>query len=371
MSFDNQGTETVSSQLYHYPEMSKMGPVVQEEKPSRPVHLQRTYGSLAQKTLPAREPLHVMTLIGCIVGPLLIFIFEMIVQTMQWRHEHQLSRAPTRATVQFNPSPTKCLSLAAFIIICIGACQPSFENSTKGRLWQFLLFSGLLAWTLGLGFGEYNWMEHYNPYWTVNDLATYPNVDPNSNMRDGPWTEFEVGYHDLRGQQFIDAGVIEFLPGSHVNLSLSYGFKNKDVYCVAPIVFGDQASQNETSWKGYNDGNRRGFGSRNYNFWAVGTNCCSGHGPDYHCGEYMNPGVHKGLRLMKPKDRNYFRLAVKEAEAAYNIQADFPIFVYLMSSPSEEIKSYKDDGDKMFLLFALGFGVFQMITTWLAASFYI
>lgn len=353
--------------------MEDVGPVA-KPSPTRPVWHVNSYG-IAEKRPPAREPLLIMTLVGCVLGPLIIFIIEQILQTMQLRHEYNVQRDPSTIPVVSALSlsnPTKVVSLIILVIILVGACQPACDiSSVRSRLWQFLLLSGLLAWVLGMGFGEYNWMEHYDPYWTINDLATYPDVNPMSDLRDGPWTEWEMGYHDNRGQQFMDAGQIEFLPGSIVNTSLSYGFKNKDIYCVAPIVYPNGNQANLTHFKGYNDGNRRGLGMQNFNFWAIGLNCCSGHGPDYHCGEYANPAVHKGLRLMKPKDRNYFRLAVKEAEAAFNIQADFPVFLYYMTSPSEEIKSYKDDGDKMILMSALGFGVFQVFITWLAVSFYI
>ena len=42
------------------------------------------------------------------------------------------------------------------------------------------------------------------------------------------------------------------------------GFKNLDLYCVAPIVVGDEAIAS-------------------YDFWAVGLNCCSGVPIEHRC----------------------------------------------------------------------------------------
>eukprot|EP00913_Durusdinium_trenchii_P009404 g8838.t2 len=89
-------------------------------------------------------------------------------------------------------------------------------------------------------------------------------------------------------------------------LETQRGFKNDDTYCVAPIILGkDQMAS--------------------YDFWAVGVNCCPGQSPDFRCGEYNNAHARAGLRLMSDVERPFYRLAVQQAEAAYNIRTKPPI----------------------------------------------
>merc|ERR1719161_1268457 len=106
---------------------------------------------------------------------------------------------------------------------------------------------------------------------------------------------------------------------------------NLDMYCVAPVVNGD--SQLTT-----------------YDYWAVGVNCCSGSSSDFRCGEFNNVHARSGLRLMKDEQRPFFRLAVQQAEAAYKIKAEHPLFFHWMQDPVAAVNAYRDDGFKYYLL---------------------
>jgi len=191
----------------------------------------------------------------------------------------------------------------------------------------FLSVTCLLAWLLGVVAGDVNYFQHMNPYYDLSNLNTYPNVDPSV----------------MRGQQLMDAGRISFSPGSNLDLSRSMGFKNLDLYCVAPIVGGNDPKHISS-----------------YDFWAVGMNCCSGSRADFHCGEFNNPRAAAGLRLMRDDQRAFFRLAVQQAEAAYNIKAHHPLFFHWMRDPIAEVAAYSDEGYKYYLLGIFTHFIFQL-----------
>jgi hypothetical protein len=217
-------------------------------------------------------------------------------------------------------------------------CAPIWTNSStiRRRLFAFYWFSCTLAWVLGFLGGDYNFEKHFKPYFDIKNLNTYPHVNPS------------VYY----AQQYMDAAVIEFVPGSHLDVSKSYGFKNGNVYCVAPIVGPEAPKDNFT-----------GIGKDDYDFWAVGMNCCSGHRPDYHCGDYSNPRARNGLRLMPAEEHQYFKLAVQAAQAAHNIKAKQPMFMYWTEYPADEIHALVEDGWKHLTHWVFAFALFQLILT--------
>lgn len=191
----------------------------------------------------------------------------------------------------------------------------------------FLCATCFMAWLLGVLGGDVNFFNHMEPYYDVSNLNTYPNVDPSR----------------MRGQQLMDAGRIMFTPNTSLDLSRSMGFKNMELYCVAPIVSGSDPKHIPS-----------------YDFWAVGMNCCSGNRADFHCGEFNNARAGAGLRLMRDDQRAFFRLAVQQAEAAYNIRADHPLFFYWMQDPIAEVMAYQDEGYKYYLIGIFTHFIFQL-----------
>merc|ERR1719378_285586 len=145
----------------------------------------------------------------------------------------------------------------------------------------------------------------------------------------------------------MDAGRIAFRDGSKLDASKAFGFKNRDVYCVAPISRGNTTLAS-------------------YDFWAVGINCCSGNNPDFRCGEYDNPRARGGLRFMKDDQRGYFRLAVQQAEATHQIKANYPLLFYWMQDPDARLASFRDAGFRYYLLAICGFFAFNLFSVVLA-----
>jgi len=197
--------------------------------------------------------------------------------------------------------------------------------------WYIFMFVTLfLAWGCGLMFGDANFFKNLQPFYDIANLNTYPKIDPSK----------------FRGQQLMDAGRIVFTPNVKLDLRRSMGFKNLEMYCVAPITVGDENVSYRTM--------------ETYDFWAVGTNCCSGNDADFHCGEFNNPRAHAGLRLMRDEQRAFFRLAVQQAEAAYSIKAVHPLFFYWMQDPIEEVNAYQDEGFKYYLYGMFSYFILQL-----------
>lgn len=180
----------------------------------------------------------------------------------------------------------------------------------------------------GFARGDYIFRWFFKPYYDLRNLSVYPSVNP------------DVYY----AQAFMDASVVEFVGGSRLDISKSYGFKNGKTYCVAPVLGPAKAEENFT-----------GISKQAYDFWAVGINCCSGHRPDFHCGEYSNPRANKGLRVMHEEEVEYFRLAVQAAGASYNIKTGQPLFLNWVEYPEDEIDAYVKQGWTHFMRGIFGF----------------
>lgn len=226
--------------------------------------------------------------------------------------------------------------LAAKGIVAAGFALSAFMGFMAYRqkvrefdpMWYtFASLAFFMATLLGGVFGDMNYLYNNEPYYAMESLNTYPAVNPAKE----------------KGQAMMDTGRAYFVEGAALDNTKSIGFKNVDLYCVAPISYGgDQLAT--------------------YDFWAIGLNCCSGVSSDFRCGEYNNPHARAGLRLMQDDQRPFFRLAVNMAEAAYNIKSTHPLFFYWVQDPVAELNQYRDDGFKYYLLGVFSYFVFNAFT---------
>eukprot|EP00440_Ansanella_granifera_P040513 gb/GFBE01043937.1/.p1 GENE.gb/GFBE01043937.1/~~gb/GFBE01043937.1/.p1 ORF type:complete len:242 (+),score=51.31 gb/GFBE01043937.1/:1-726(+) len=132
----------------------------------------------------------------------------------------------------------------------------------------FAALAFLIATISAAVFGDMNYSYNMAPYYELENIATYPAVDPSRE----------------RGVQLMDAGRVYFEAGTGLDTSKSMVFQNSDRYCVAPIVSGQAPLTT-------------------YDFWAVGINCCGDKASDFRCGEATNPKARAGLRLMREDQR--------------------------------------------------------------------
>eukprot|EP00913_Durusdinium_trenchii_P006746 g6342.t1 len=233
--------------------------------------------------------------------------------------------------------------LAMLLIVCVKAVTSRIRIFTgiaperEPSWWIFFAFSLLLAWFMGYRQGNQNFALA-SKYYDLGNLNNYTTHGGHA----------MVYPNRMLGQQLLDAGIVQFAPGSQLDIQKSMGFKNGQLYCVAPIVFGTSTPVS-------------------YDFWAVGTDCCSGNKADFSCRNYNNPQASGGIRLMDSGDRAYYRLAVQQAEATYNIKATHPLFFTWEVEPSKKVLSWLLEGHQTFAAWMVSYLVFQLFLVAVAA----
>jgi len=201
-------------------------------------------------------------------------------------------------------------------------------DTTREPFWYiFLAVTMTISIAFAVYLGQVNWSVNVLPSKNLGDLSKHYAVDPASTP----------------GRQVMDVGRAYFVDSARIDTTKSMGFKNTLQYCVAPIVSGSDQL-------------------KTYDYWAVGLNCCSGSGTsfNFHCGEYNNKYAHAGLRLLREDQREFYRLAVQQAEATYNIKSEYPLFFYWMQDPDFELQSYQSDATKYYFLGLLCFSAGQL-----------
>lgn len=194
----------------------------------------------------------------------------------------------------------------------------------------FIAITSILAFGVALAFGEWDYIGNMQPYYNLSNLASYKDIDTNVYL----------------GQQLMDAGSIEFKKGTALDLSRSMGFKNDDIYCVAPIVTKGSVQK-----------------PLSVDFWAVGKNCCSGVAADFHCSGFSDPHATGVIRQMHNEDRPFYRLAVQQAEATYHMTASHPLFFEWVHNAEEATTSFAHRGYQNFVVGIFAYFLVQAFLT--------
>mmetsp|Transcript_39001 Transcript_39001/g.102174 ORF Transcript_39001/g.102174 Transcript_39001/m.102174 type:complete len:293 (-) Transcript_39001:182-1060(-) len=221
----------------------------------------------------------------------------------------------------------------AFLVVFLALVAPmicgafAIRNERRGAAPDWLKFSAialLVSVLAGLVLGLGNHSTNMKPFYDIDTLNEYEGVDPSR----------------AKGQALMDAGRITFAQGSYLATNMSMGFKNLDVYCVAPVM--------------------KNRDQKVVDFWAVGMNCCQGVGA-FRCGDYANGKARSGLRLLKEDQRPFFRLAAQQAEAAFGIVAPHPLFFYWMQAPENEMSGFRNNGWNNFWMWTWAMLVIEVI----------
>lgn len=228
------------------------------------------------------------------------------------------------------PTDAKLAMFFCFLLVALFGllAYVQHRNKAEGKgepsWYKLLFFTSAIAWLSAyiIGNNTFNW--YMRPYYDIANLKVYPYVDPTA----------------TNGVQLMDMGTVMFTNSSYLQFSKSMAFKYDKLYCVAPVGTGKETI------------------ASSYDFWAVGTDCCSGHAPDFSCGAYNKPAK-GGIRIVDDEAMKYYALAVQQATSAYNIQAPHPIFFTWSEDPLEELNHFQDWGFKRYCLSVLIFFAMQ------------
>eukprot|EP00928_Gymnodinium_smaydae_P039245 TRINITY_DN26847_c0_g4_i1.p1 TRINITY_DN26847_c0_g4~~TRINITY_DN26847_c0_g4_i1.p1 ORF type:complete len:448 (-),score=86.21 TRINITY_DN26847_c0_g4_i1:69-1412(-) len=166
----------------------------------------------------------------------------------------------------------------------------------------------LVAALLGGLLGNYIWTTRLEPYRELKALQTYGNVN----------TEI------IPGQQLQDAGLVGFAPNVAVDRGRGGCFMGGGhTYCVAPIIYGGRLL----------DGLAGSPRTGEYDYFAVGVDCCTCPNREFKCGQWDNPFARGGVRSLDKESRPFFQLAVNDWEASYRKNAGHPLFFQWVEDP--------------------------------------
>jgi TM2 domain-containing membrane protein YozV len=249
------------------------------------------------------------------------------------------------ASIMAAVKPVIVLALLGMILLCVFLTWYLVVKTMRRYnvglidfpLWYiFMAASATVAYAAAMWLGRVNYYNNTVAFEAINSLAFVSGVDPSQ-----------------PSARYLDIGSVVFVPTSAVGVSQFVGFKNGDVYCVAPII------NNATSTS------KTASTPVSYDYWAIGLNCCSG--GSFKCGEYNNPKAHSGMRLMKEEQRAFYQLAVQEAVATYSLTVNTPMFFYWIQDATAALNIIEAQGTSDWMMSMLSYTVTQLFFTVSAA----
>jgi hypothetical protein len=242
-----------------------------------------------------------------------------------------------------SPVVAWCIAGGAGLFVAVLGASSVFSvlrrgDRTRNPTWLIFVFvTCFLALGLGLILGNVNYWTYTQSYYDLKLMNNYSDVNPSTTY----------------GQQVMDAGQISFTNNVVLDLKLAMGFKNKDVYCVAPVTVSSSDGPTPLA---------------SYDFWVVGINCCDHHTASFRCGPYDSTSAHAGLRVIHDEVRPFFRLAVQEAEAVHSLKAIHPLFLFWSEDTSADLSLFLDEGYKWYYVGVMVHFGFQLFCVALAAN---
>lgn len=206
------------------------------------------------------------------------------------------------------------IGLAVIIAVLLGPQIVTnirmLRNKNDRTMRGWLLGMTALSCVFGFYAGQFVNREYKHPYYEYQQLRVYKGIDTKSES----------------GARYTDAGIVYFKGGTGIKRNRNACLKNDNAYCVAPIV--------QCSDTGVCPELEEG---RSFDYWAVGKDCCGCPNGEFRCGEWDNPLVRGGLRLLnEEQDGLYYRLAVKQWEGMYGKTAKHPLFFDWTLRPAKE-----------------------------------
>lgn len=202
------------------------------------------------------------------------------------------------------------LSLVPFYLACRSE-RHALEyrlDRTWPRLSQFLFFIAAVA---GMLFGGLNYWYYGWPSYSLDGLRTYTDLDAT----------------DVPGQRLMDAGRVTFAENTRLVTDMAMSYTEGETYCVAPITT-KQAGSQDIRTPGRVD------------LWAAGVGCCSPGQSNFHCGDFHSHKAKSGLRVVDETQLRFFRLAVQQAEAAYNLEVGQPMFFTWLEDADKTLENF-------------------------------